>query len=244
MEREESETRKSRVREFIESIVFALMMAIVVMTFVVQSFEIPSGSMIPTLLLGDRILVNKFIFGTRLPFTDIKLLALREPVRGEIVVFLPPPHFESPIGRGVHLIKRVVGLPGDTIRIVDKHLFINGAEFDVPNAHWDDPAVIDGWSSTRDNFGPIIVPEGSYFMMGDNRDNSYDSRFWGFVSEEELTGKPIMIYWSWDITTGSLLERVRGIRWGRIGDIFHENGQVGGEPLTKVYSAGKTYDER
>jgi len=97
----------------------------------------------------------------------------------------------------------------------------------VPNAHWDDPAVIDRWTSVRDNFGPIVVPPGAYFMMGDNRDNSYDSRFWGFVPEQELTGKPIMIYWSWDITESSLPGRLSAIRWERIGDIFHENGEIG-----------------
>ncbi len=228
MQKEESEIRKSRVREFIESVVVALMMALVVMTFIVQSFEIPSGSMIPTLLLGDRILVNKFIFGTSVPFTDVKLFVLRQPQRGEIVVFVPPQDFKSPMGRGVHLIKRVVGLPGDTIQITDKRLYVNGSRFGVPNAHWDDPNIIDGPSSPRDNLGPIVVPAGSYFMMGDNRDNSYDSRFWGFIPEEGLTGKPIMIYWSWDITAASLVERARSVRWGRIGDIFHENGQIGG----------------
>lgn len=222
------ENAHGRVREFIESVVFALMMAMVVMALVVQSFEIPSGSMIPTLLLGDRILVNKFIFGTRVPFTAVKIFSLREPARGEIIVFLPPEDFISPVGRDVHLIKRVVGLPGDTIEIVDKLLFVNGSEFAVTNARWEDPAVMDKWSSVRDNFGPIVVPPGSYFMMGDNRDNSYDSRFWGFVPEAELTGKPIMIYWSWDITAPSALERVRAIRWERLGDIFHRDGRVGG----------------
>ncbi len=227
MKKEENEIRKSHIREFVESLVFALMMALVVTSFIVQSFEIPSGSMIPTLLLGDRILVNKFIFGTRVPFTDVTLFPLREPMRGEIVVFVPPVGFESPIGRDTHLIKRVVGLPGDTLEIIDKRLLVNGKEFPVPNAHWDDPGVIGNGSSVRDNFGPIVVPPHSYFMMGDNRDNSYDSRFWGFVPEEELTGKPLMIYWSWDITAGSVFKRLDTIRWGRIGDIFHENGEVG-----------------
>ncbi|MBN2225306.1 MAG: signal peptidase I [Deltaproteobacteria bacterium] len=239
MIKEENEVRKSRVREFTESLVLALMMAFIVMTFIVQSFEIPSGSMIPTLLLGDRILVNKFIFGTRVPFTGIKLLPLREPARGEIIVFLPPRDFESPLGRGFHLIKRVIGLPGDTIEIVDKRLYVNGAQFPVPNAHWDDPAVIDRWTSVRDNFGPIVVPPDFYFMMGDNRDNSYDSRFWGFVPEEDLTGKPIMIYWSWDITSTSVLGRVRSIRWERIGDVFHKNGEIGRATINRVISGRK-----
>jgi signal peptidase I len=236
MSKENNETRKSYVREFIESMVYALMMAVVLMTLVVQSFEIPSGSMIPTLLLGDRILVNKFIFGTRIPFTDVKLFPLREPKRGEIVVFLPPSDFVSPVGRDIHLIKRVIGLPGDTIEIVDKRLYVNGSEFPVGNAHWDDPGVIEKSESVRDNFGPITVPPASYFMMGDNRDNSYDSRYWGFVAEPELTGKPIMIYWSWDISTPSVVERMRGIRWGRIGDIFHSDGRIGWEIINRVLS--------
>jgi signal peptidase I len=240
MKAESTESGKSRTREFIESLVAALIMAFIVMTFIIQSFEIPSGSMIPTLLLGDRILVNKFIFGTRVPFTDIKLFPMREPARGEIIVFLPPRDFESPIGRGFHLIKRVVGLPGDTIEIVDKRLLVNGKEFPVANAHWDDPVVIDRWSSVRDNFGPIVIPQGFYFMMGDNRDNSYDSRFWGFVPECDLTGRPIMIYWSWDITAVSLSQRFRSIRWSRIGDVFHENGQVGPGSPTEINHSGKT----
>jgi signal peptidase I len=244
MKKEETEIRKSHVREFIESLVVALMLALVVTSFVVQSFEIPSGSMLPTLLLGDRILVNKFIFGTRVPFTDIKLFPLREPMRGEIVVFIPPVGFESPVGRDTHLIKRVVGLPGDTLEIIDKRLFVNGREFVVPNAHWDDPGVISNRSSLRDNFGPIAVGPHSYFMMGDNRDNSYDSRFWGFARAEELTGKPIVIYWSWDITAGSVLKRLHTIRWERIGNIFHQNGEIGRQLLTEPLYAGRPYDKR
>lgn len=240
MKKEQDELQKSRIREFAESLAAALMIALVVMSFIVQSFEIPSGSMVPTLLLGDRILVNKFVFGTRVPFTGITLLPAREPARGEIVVFLPPQKFVSPVGRDVHLIKRVVGLPGDTIEIVDKRLYVNGSEFTVGNAHWDDPAVMESWESVRDNFGPFVVPEGSYFMMGDNRDNSYDSRFWGVVLDSELTGKPLVIYWSWDITTASILGRLRAVRWERIGDIFHRNGEIGRATTNRVISYRNT----
>jgi signal peptidase I len=240
MKKEEKEARKSSIREFVESLVFALMLALVVTSFLVQSFEIPSGSMLPTLMLGDRILVNKFIFGTRVPFTDVKLLSLRQPMRGEIIVFIPPVGFESPVGRDTHLIKRVIGLPGDTLEIVDKRLYVNGAEFVVPNAHFDDPGVIDGTTSPRDNFGPIVVPSRCYFMMGDNRDNSYDSRFWGFAREEELTGRPLVIYWSWDINAGSVLAKMRTIRWGRIGDVFHEDGAVGSSVPIRAIANRKT----
>jgi signal peptidase I len=240
MKKEEKEAQKSHVREFVESLVFALMLALVVTSFIVQSFEIPSGSMLPTLMLGDRILVNKFIFGTRVPFTDVKLLALREPMRGEIIVFIPPVGFESPVGRDTHLIKRVIGLPGDTLEIVDKRLYVNGAEFVVPNAHFDDPGVIDGTTSPRDNFGPIVVPPHCYFMMGDNRDNSYDSRFWGFAREEELTGRPLVIYWSWDINAGSVPAKMKTIRWRRIGDVFHEDGAVGSSAPVRAIVNRKT----
>lgn len=227
VKREKGTAQKSHIRELVESLAAALAMALVVMSLLVQSFEIPSGSMLPTLLLGDRILVNKFVFGTRVPFTGITVLPVREPCRGEIVVFVPPRDFVSPVGRDVHLIKRVVGLPGDTIEIIDKRLYVNGSELIVASAHWDDPAVMDRWTSVRDNLGPVVVPPGAYFMMGDNRDNSYDSRYWGFVLDAELTGKPIMIYWSWDITAESTLGKIRAIRWGRIGDIFHRNGEIG-----------------
>ncbi len=234
----EKDMGKSYFRELVESIVFALMLALVVTSFVVQSFEIPSGSMLPTLLLGDRILVSKFIFGTRVPFTDVKLFPLREPMRGEIVVFVPPLGFESPVGRDTHLIKRVVGLPGDTLEIVDKRLYVNGKEFRVANAHWDDPNVMGRGASVRDNLGPVVVPPRCYFMMGDNRDKSYDSRFWGFVHEEELTGRPLVIYWSWDISAGSMIKRLGSIRWGRIGTIFHEDGRVGAAMTNGFFALG------
>ena len=219
MIKEKKEFKKSHARDFIESVVCALAAALVIMAFVVQSFEIPSGSMIPTLLLGDRILVDKFIFGIRVPFSEVKLLSFGKPKRGGIVVFGKPAVLDPWMGGDVHLIKRVVGLPGDTIEIVDKRLYVNGGEFFVGNAHWDDPAVVIGGVSERDNFGPIVVPPRNYFMMGDNRDNSYDSRFWGFVHEATLTGRPLIIYWSWDITSGGILGRIRNVRWGRIGTI-------------------------
>jgi signal peptidase I len=210
---------KSGVRESIETVVFALAMALFVMAFVVQSFEVPSGSMIPTLLLGDRILVDKFIFGIRVPFSEVKLFSFGEPKRGEIIVFEKPAVLDPWMAGDVHLVKRMVGLPGDTIEIVDKHLFVNGKEFVVPNAHWDDPGVALGEGSARDNLAPFVVPPHSYFMMGDNRDNSFDSRFWGFVPEANLTGRPLVIYWSWDITAGGIIGRMRNIRWGRIGTV-------------------------
>jgi signal peptidase I len=206
--------RRSAAREYIEAIVFALILALIIKTFFIQAFKIPSGSMIPTLLKGDQILVNKFIYGTRIPLSDVKVLEVREPRRGDIVVF------EYPEDRSIHYIKRLIGLPGDTIEIVNKVVFVNGEKLDMPQARFEDPEVLPSAVSVRDNFGPEIVPPHCYFMMGDNRDNSRDSRFWGFVDHSELVGNAVVIYWSWDIESGNLAERLQNVRWGRLGMVL------------------------
>jgi len=206
--------RRSAAREYIEAIVFALILALIIKTFIIQAFKIPSGSMIPTLLKGDQILVNKFIYGTRIPLSDVKVLPVRDPRRGDIVVF------EYPEDRSTHYIKRLIGLPGDTIEIVNKVVFVNGKKFDVPEARFEDPEILPSSITVRDNFGPEIVPPHSYFMMGDNRDNSRDSRFWGFVDYSELVGNAVIVYWSWDITSGGIVERAKNIRWERIGMVL------------------------
>jgi signal peptidase I len=205
---------RSTLREYVEAIIFALVLALIIKAFVVQAFKIPSGSMIPTLLRGDQILVNKFIYGTRIPFSDVKLFPVREPKRGDIVVF------EYPNDRRVHYIKRLIGLPGDEIEIKDKLLYVNGERYEVEAAHNDDPVVFPGIAGPRDNFDPVTVPTDSYFMMGDNRDNSRDSRYWGYVKSSELVGNAVIIYWSWDITSGGLFERIKNIRWSRLGDVL------------------------
>ncbi|MDX1763971.1 MAG: signal peptidase I [bacterium] len=192
-------------RENFEAIVIAVILALFIRTFVVQAFKIPSGSMLETLQIGDHILVNKFIYGTHIPFTDVSIFPLREPERGDIIVF------KYPVDESRDFIKRVVGVPGDIIEIRDKMVYVNGEEQkdEAYVIHRDD-TIIPG---QRDNLGPVTIPEDSYFVMGDNRDGSYDSRFWGYVKQEEILGKALIIYWSWD------REKKRP-RFGRTGQII------------------------
>ncbi len=159
----------------------------------VQAFKIPSGSMIPTLLIGDHILVNKFIYGVRIPFTEIKLIPVSQPERRDIIVF------RFPEDESKDFIKRVVGIPDDIIEIKNKVLYINGkAQQDEIYVNKEDGEAIPFIVQTRDNFGPVTVPKDSYFVMGDNRDHSLDSRFWGFVHDTKLRGEAFIIYWSWN----------------------------------------------
>ncbi len=201
--------KKSNIRETIEAVVVAFLIALVIRTFVIQAFKIPSGSMIPTLLVGDHILVNKFLLGTPvdIPFTNITLFrmpGLRKPRRGDIIVFKYP---EDPKR---DFIKRVVGLGGDTVMSKDKVVYVNGRKLVEPYTQHVDEEIKPGQFDRRDNFGPVVVPEGSVFVMGDNRDQSYDSRFWGFVPGSEIKGNAIIIYWSWD-------SEKTWVRFGRIG---------------------------
>ena len=189
--------RKSQLRETIEAIVVAFAIAIVIRTFVIQAFKIPSGSMIPTLQIGDHILVNKFLLGTPVdvPFTNIHLFrmpGLRKPQRGDIIVFKYP---EDPTR---DFIKRVIGIEGDVIESHDKTLSVNSRKLMESYAQHVDSFIKPADMDKRDNFGPITVPKDSVFVMGDNRDQSYDSRFWGFVDLSMVKGKAIIIYWSWD----------------------------------------------
>jgi len=187
--------RKSKKRliwEYVEAIVTALILALFIRAYIVQAFKIPTGSMIPTLLIGDHILVTKFIYGVKLPFTEKRVLDFRKPQRGDIIVFKYP---EDPKR---DFIKRVIAVPGDIIESVDKKIYVNGKLLDEPYARHTDDSIKPGGVEPRDNFGPIVVPEGKYFMMGDNRDQSYDSRYWGFVDIKDIKGKALIIYWSWD----------------------------------------------
>jgi len=199
---------KSVVREYAEAIAIALVLALFIRTFVVQAFKIPSGSMIPTLLVGDHILVNKFIYGIRNPFTGKVLIPIEDVHRKDVIVF------KYPVNPDQDFIKRVIGLPGDTILIKDKKVYVNGEPFVVKNAIFQNPVILPGQQQPRDNLGPITVPPHSYFVMGDNRDNSYDSRFWGYVPGNNIKGKAIIIYWSWDKENFS-------VRWNRIGKLLH-----------------------
>jgi len=191
--------RKSVLREYAEAIVIAVVLALFIRTFVVQAFKIPSGSMKPTLLVGDHILVNKFIYGIKIPFTDKTIIELGKPKRGDVVVF------KYPLDRKKDYIKRVIGLPGDKVELVNKQLFINGRLIDDPHASY-------SFYGNLRNFGPVAVPAQHLFVMGDNRDESSDSRVWGFVPYAYLKGKAFLIYWSWD-------REDFGVRWGRLGDI-------------------------
>jgi signal peptidase I len=187
--------RKSKrriAREYAEAIITALVLALVIRAYVVQAFKIPTGSMVDTLLVGDHILVNKFLFGVPLPFVSGKVAAIRQPRRGDIVVFKYP---EDP---SRDFIKRVIGTGGDTVEGIDKQVYVNGVAIEEPYADYRDERTIPRGGEPRDNFGPIRVPEDKYFMMGDNRDYSYDSRFWGFVDADAVRGKALIIYWSWD----------------------------------------------
>ena len=203
-------SKKSIVREYIEAFAIAIVLALIIRAFVVQAFKIPSGSMEPTLLVGDHILVNKFIYGIMIPFTDIKLLDFRTPKRGEVIVFIYPKDDSK------DFIKRVIGVEGDRIEIRDKKLYINDTlHNDSPyKVQYIEKGVMPGHVGARDNYGRVVVPKDSLFVMGDNRDKSADSRFWGFVSLNKVRGEAFLIYWSW----GGFF---RDIKWRRIGDLIH-----------------------
>jgi len=199
---------KSKVQEYAEAIIIAILIALVIRTFVVQAFKIPSGSMKPTFQIGDHILVSKFIYGVKIPFLRKTLVSISEPKRDDIVVFIYPED------RSKDFIKRVVGTGGDTIEIRNKKVFLNGLPYNDSHAVYSDDLIIPGAIQPRDNLGPIKVPSGSIFVMGDNRDQSYDSRFWGFVDLKDVMGKAFMIYWSWD-------KENHTVRWNRLGSIPH-----------------------
>jgi signal peptidase I len=186
--------KKSVVREYFESIVIAVILALFVRTWAVQAFKIPTGSMENNLLIGDHLLVNKFVFG---PGAGVErdVLPMREIRRGDIVVFKYPDEPER------DFIKRVIGLPGDTVELRNKKVYINGRPLDEPYVHFLDPAQNAQEVTSfdvRERYGPVQVPQGQYFVMGDNRDNSQDSRYWGFLPRGYIKGKALMIYWSYD----------------------------------------------
>ena len=199
--------RKGVLRENIEAILVAIVIALFIRTFVVQAFKIPSGSMKQTLQIGDHILVNKFIYGIKIPYLRKNIVPLKKPQRGDIVVF------KYPVDPDKDFIKRVIGIPGDEIEIRDKMLFVNKKRINHDYGVYTDPHILSGQVRPRDNFGPITVPARSLFVMGDNRDESFDSRFWGFVDFKALNGKAFIIYWSWD-------KENFGVRWGRLGRIL------------------------
>ncbi len=207
--------KKSVFREYFEAIVIAVLLALFIRTFVVQAFKIPSGSMLPTLLIGDHLLVNKFIYGIRIPFSGKIIVPIADPEKGDVVVF------KFPKDRSIDYIKRVVGTPGDTVEIKDKKIYINGSKVEDPHGHVNSANILSGSASPRDNFGPVLVPKDRIFVMGDNRDNSYDSRFWGFVDQKDILGKAFILYWSWDIDKSLLsVERFTSVRWSRLANLI------------------------
>jgi len=206
------ENKKSGLRENVEAIAIAILLALFIRTFVVQAFKIPSGSMKETLQIGDHILVNKFIYGIRIPFVQKTIIPIKEPRKDDIIVFRYP---ENP---KLDFIKRVVGVEGDIIEIHNKKLYVNDELVEREYAIHTDPHIIPAVYNQRDNFGPVVVPPDSLFVMGDNRDNSKDSRFWGFVNLNAIKGKAFMIYWSWNKNNSQSF--LNYVRWDRLFDIL------------------------
>lgn len=231
-----SKYTKSKLRQNIEALAFAIILALIIRTFVFQPFKIPSGSMIPNLLVGDHLLVNKFVYGTKIPFTDIEVFPLEQIKRGDVIVFTYPNNERDPSKNGLYYIKRVIGLPGDDVDLNGRNLVINGEQIpleyigtysDERNSQQFDEYREDLFgeehtvifrkgkeNTSKGSFIPVTkVPEGYVFVMGDNRDNSQDSRFWGFVPKENIAGKAFIIHWSWDFTNPDITNKVR---WDRI----------------------------
>ena len=186
--------RKSLFREYSEAIIIAVLLALFIRQFAVQAFTIPSGSMMDTLLIGDYILVNKFLYGPEIPMTELHLPAFRDPRRGDIIVF------KYPQDERRDFIKRIVATGGERVQIRGHQVLVNGKPLREPYTKFADSGVRGGEAYCGYAYGcePTIVPPDSYFVMGDNRDNSQDSRYWGFVKRDKIKGKAFLIYWSWD----------------------------------------------
>ena len=193
-----AEFTKSTIREYFESIVIAVILALFIRTFVVQAFKIPTGSMENNLLIGDHLLVNKFVFGPTATALERALFPIGTITRGNVIVFKYPEEPER------DFIKRVIGLPGETLELRAKKVYINGKPLDEPYVHFLEPPGTGGEFrevtsfDVRERYGPVTVPADQYFMMGDNRDNSADSRYWGFLRRDYIKGKALVIYWSYE----------------------------------------------
>ncbi|MBF8259132.1 MAG: Signal peptidase I [Actinobacteria bacterium] len=216
---DEGRRRKSKLREYLEAFGFALLIALVVRTLVIQAFKIPSSSMENTLLIGDHIFVNKFLYGYHIPFTKGRTLQFTIPRKGDIVVFVYPVEPEK------DFIKRVVGVPGDTVEIRLKRVYVNGQPLEESYVRYADGNIIDDFIRGRDNLPPFKIPPGKLFVLGDNRDRSYDSRFWGLVDTDAVIGKAMFIYFSIDWSRGVRWSEPwrypELVRWGRIGHLLH-----------------------
>ncbi|MEX0856474.1 MAG: signal peptidase I [Gemmatimonadota bacterium] len=216
--------------EWGKTILLTLVLLVVIRSFLVQTFVITSGSMEDTLLVGDFLMVNRLALGTRLPGTQVRTPGYSEPQRGEVLVF-DPAHEDA-----MKLVKRLVGMPGDTVEMRDKTFFLNGAAQEEPYARWNDPRgddedpimlwqrefLVSGvdpleYRPTRDNWGPLVIPDGFFFMLGDNRDFSYDSRYWGLIERWRIEGKAMFFYFSYNRGSTEAFPFLREIRWNRIG---------------------------
>lgn len=213
---------KDKVIEYVKSIIVAGIIYLFISTTVIKATQIYSGSMEDTLLVGDFLFINKFVYGIKIPYTDIRLPALKEPKQNDIIVF------KFPKDESINYVKRCVAIEGQTIEIKNKVIYIDGKplpdnsgvktiESTLPQGYIESDIFPMG-NGNRDNYGPVKIPSGSLFMVGDNRDNSYDSRYWGFMPKKNIVGKPIIIYWSWrrDVPLWDFFHKVR---WTRIGDI-------------------------
>ena len=230
--------KKSTVREYFESIVIAVILALFVRTFVLQAFKIPTGSMENNLLIGDHLLVNKFVYAPTATQLERTLLPIGTIHRGDVLVF------KSPVEPERDLIKRVIGLPGDRLEQKEKKIYINGQPLDEPYVFFLEPprhnselSEASSSSDPRENYGPVTVPPNQYFMMGDNRDNSLDSRYWGFMPSDYVKGKAVLIYWSYeseredyeDESAGATIKGLASVfmhfftktRWDRLGRFIH-----------------------
>jgi len=229
--------KKSTVREYFESIVIAVILALFVRTFVLQAFKIPTGSMENNLLIGDHLLVNKFMYAPTASSVERALLPIGRIRRGDVLVF------KYPVEPDRDYIKRVIGLPGETLQLKEKKIYIDGKPLDEPYVHFleeprgnSDLSEVTS-SDVRENYGPVTVPPNQYFMMGDNRDNSADSRYWGFMPRDYVKGKALLIYWAYesereDYEDESATATVKGLasvfmhfftktRWDRLGHFIH-----------------------
>jgi signal peptidase I len=218
--------------DWAQSFIFAVALFIVIKTFFIEAFKIPSGSMEQTLLVGDFLLVNKAVYGAEIPFTGHHLPALAQPDHGDVIVF------EWPIDRSKNFVKRLIGLPGDTVEMRDGVLVRNGKLLREPYVQHvqptSDPSMDDfrwqrdylvrraearvGYHPSRNTWGPLVVPPKMYFVLGDNRDDSWDSRYWGFVPDSLVKGRPLVIYYSYERDSMRRFPWITNIRWDRLGE--------------------------
>jgi signal peptidase I len=211
---------KSTFREYFESIVIAIILAFFVRTFVFQAFKIPTGSMENNLLIGDHLLVNKFVYGPSASRLEKMLLPMGTISRGDVIVFKYPEDPER------DFIKRVIGLPGDSLELKEKKVYVNGTPLDEPYVHFLEPPRTDADAheitsvDVRERYGPVTVPADQYFVMGDNRDNSQDSRYWGFLQRDYVKGKAVLIYWSYEADRDDYEPQGAGDTLKGLGSVF------------------------